>query len=323
MGAALSLIDIGITSRLQRQMWQGEEVRPQDSNAVSSGHRTLDAALPGMGWTSGSVTEVLIEESGVGEIRLLERSIRELTVKTNRTVVFIAPPWQPNLTAFRTMKIPTGKLVWVKAPEDQVLWAAEQTLKQEGIGAVLIWLPEARPEAVRRLQVAAQESQALAFLFRPLKAARQSSAAPLRMVCKPTLPANAQTMNRREWMHAVMLEIDIIKRRGPLLGKPLQLRLPVLKPALPEHIRRADQARRAKLAKAEEAREARAKEARAKEAKAKEAKAKLAKAKEAREVRHVVDSGDIAAFIARSRQAAIDALRIGEFDFAWSEIDAD
>ncbi len=145
-----------------------------------------------------------------------------------------------------------------------------------------------RPEALRRLQVAAQESQSLVFLFRPLKAAEQSSAVPLRMICKPTLPAQAPTMNCREWMQTVMLEIDIIKRRGPLLARPLQLRLPVQMPALPEHIRRTQQARQAR---------------------------------KVREVNHVVDSGDISAFIARSSQVAIDALCIGESDFAWSEID--
>ena len=103
----------------------------------------------------------------MGEIRLLARMLRELTVGKNRSVIFIAPPWKPNLAALRAMKIAVNKLVWVKAPEDQVLWAAEQSLKQEGIGAVLIWLPQARPEALRRLQVAAQEARSLAFLFRP------------------------------------------------------------------------------------------------------------------------------------------------------------
>jgi len=246
----------------------------------------LDLALPGAGWVPGAVTEVLIEEAGVGEIRLLARTLRQLTTVQGRSVVLIAPPWMLNFAAFRAMNIAPKKLVWVKAPDDQVLWAAEQSLKQEGIGAVLVWLPKARPEALRRLQVAAQESQSLAFLFRPLNAAKQSSAAPLRMICKPMLPAAAQTMNRREWMQVVMLEIDIIKRRGPLLEKPLQLRLPLQLPALPEHLRRASQQRNA------------------------------------REVKHVVDSGDIAAFIARSSQAAIDAVRIGKFDFAWSEADA-
>ncbi len=110
-------------------------------------------------------------------------------------------------------------------------------------------------------------------------------------ICKPILPANAQTMNRREWMQTVMLEIDIIKRRGPLLGKPLQLCLPIQMSALPESIRRAHH---------EERRQAR--------------NAKV------REVRDVVDSGDIAAFIARSSHAALDALRTGELDFAWSDI---
>jgi protein ImuA len=283
MGAALSLVDIGLSSRQQQQLWQGEQINAQDSNVVSSGYRALDLALPGAGWTPGNVTELLIEESGVGEMRLLARSLRELTVDKSRTVVLVAPPWQPNFSALRTMNIATNKLVWVKASEDQVLWAAEQSLKQEGLGAVLIWLPQARPEALRRLQVAAQESQSLAFVFRPLKAAKQSSAAPLRMICKPILPANAQTMNRREWMQAVMLEIEIIKRRGPLLGKPLQLRLPIQTPALPEAIRQ--------------------------------------KNRKAREVNHVVDSGDIAAFIARSSQAALDAVRIGALDFAWSDIE--
>ncbi|WP_086974058.1 translesion DNA synthesis-associated protein ImuA [Caballeronia glebae] len=287
MGAALSLLDIGLTSHLQRQVWQGSPINDPDSNIISTGFRALDIALPGAGWMPGTVTELLIEESGVGEIRLLARTIRELTARKGRSVIFVAPPWKPNLAALRKMNIAVNKLVWVKAPEDQVLWAAEQSLKQEGIGAVLIWLPQVEPKALRRLQVAAQEAQSLAFLFRPLKAAKQSSAAPLRMVCKPILPANAQTMNRREWMQAVMLEIDIIKRRGPLLGKPLQLSLPLQMPALPEHIRRAHQARKA------------------------------------REVKHVVDSGDIAAFIARSSQAALDALGIGEFDLAWNDIDAE
>ncbi|MFM0325797.1 translesion DNA synthesis-associated protein ImuA [Caballeronia glebae] len=287
MGAALSLLDIGLTSHLQRQVWQGSPINDPDSNIISTGFRALDLALPGAGWMPGTVTELLIEESGVGEIRLLARTIRELTARKGRSVIFVAPPWKPNLAALRKMNIAVNKLVWVKAPEDQVLWAAEQSLKQEGIGAVLIWLPQVEPKALRRLQVAAQEAQSLAFLFRPLKAAKQSSAAPLRMVCKPILPANAQTMNRREWMQAVMLEIDIIKRRGPLLGKPLQLSLPLQMPALPEHIRRAHQTRKA------------------------------------REVKHVVDSGDIAAFIARSSQAALDALGIGEFDLAWNDIDAE
>jgi protein ImuA len=88
-------------------------------------------------------------------------------------------------------------------------------------------------------------------------------------------------MNRREWMQQVMLQIDIIKRRGPLLDKPLRLQLPLQMPALPEHVRRSRLNRKA------------------------------------REVSHVVDSGDIAALIARSSQAAVDGGARNEREFAW------
>jgi protein ImuA len=288
MGAAISLFELGMSSRLQRQLWRGNQFSDADSGVVSSGHRKLDRVLPGAGWMTGVLTEVLVEDSGVGEMRLLARTLRELTTIKGRSAVFVAPPWKPFLTAFRAWGIETEKLFWVKAPDDQALWAAEQSLKQKGIGAVLIWLPKVRPEAVRRLQVAAQESQALAFLFRPIEAASQSSAAPLRMICRPVLPDDAQTMNRREWMQQVMLEIDIIKRRGPLLEKPLRLPLPLQMPALPEHVRRSRLGRPGKSGQ------------------------------KAREVNQVVDSGDFAAFIARSSQAAIDDDAGTELEFVWN-----
>ena len=47
--------------------------------------------------------------------------------------------------------------------------------------AVLAWLPEARPEQIRRLQVNALSSDAPAFLVRPERVGQQSSAAPLRL----------------------------------------------------------------------------------------------------------------------------------------------
>lgn len=95
MGAALSLLDIGLTSRLQQQLWQGEQFTTSHSGVVPSGYRMLDLALPGAGWQPGTVTEVLIEESGVGEIRLLARTLRDLTTVQSRSVVFIAPPGCP------------------------------------------------------------------------------------------------------------------------------------------------------------------------------------------------------------------------------------
>ncbi|WP_425468967.1 hypothetical protein [Paraburkholderia panacisoli] len=38
------------------------------------------------------------------------------------------------------------------------------------------------------------------------------------MICEPLLPANAQTINRRQWLQEIGLSIDIFKRRGAPLN---------------------------------------------------------------------------------------------------------
>jgi protein ImuA len=54
------------------------------------------------------------------------------------------------------------------------------------------------------------------------------------MICEPLLPANAQTINRRQWLQEIGLSIDIFKRRGPPLAEPLRLVLPLQSVLLPE-----------------------------------------------------------------------------------------
>jgi protein ImuA len=44
------------------------------------------------------------------------------------------------------------------------LWATEQILQAGPVGAVLAWLPQARPEQIRRLQIHAQSCDAPVFL---------------------------------------------------------------------------------------------------------------------------------------------------------------
>ncbi|MEX3825166.1 hypothetical protein AB3X93_44130, partial [Paraburkholderia sp. BR14262] len=116
----------------------------------------------------------------------------------------------------------------------EAAWVAEQALKQEGMGAVLLWQAKARADAVRRLQVAAQDSQALAFLVRPLAARNQSSPAPLRMTCSPVPPPDDASLNRRQWMQFAALSVDIFKRRGPPPAQPLVITLPLQDAVLPQ-----------------------------------------------------------------------------------------
>jgi protein ImuA len=235
MVAAIQLATTTLTPQLRRQVWQGSEVADAEPHAISSGYSALDQLLPGQGWPAGNLTELLIEHGGVGEVRLLAHALCHLTNQAGRHVMLVAPPYQPCAATLSAWGVDVGRVLWVRSDEDRALWAATQALKQEGIGAVLVWLPTVRADKIRRLQVAAQESNALAFLIRPVEAARQSSPAPLRMICEPSLPANAQTINRRQWLQEMALSIDIFKRRGPPLASPLRLVLPLQGVVLPEN----------------------------------------------------------------------------------------
>ena len=74
-------------------------------------------------------------------------------------------------------------------------------MQSSGAAAVLAWLPQARPEQMRRLQVHALGAQMPIFVFRSLAAREQSSAAPLRLLLR------AASL----WQ----LEVQLFKRRGP------------------------------------------------------------------------------------------------------------
>lgn len=113
----------------------------------------------------------------------------------------------------------------------QALWVTEQAIKSQAAGAVLAWLDGARPEQIRRLQAAALNSPAPIFLMRPDSVAQQSSAAPLRV--RLSQPAASRGLAPG------LLEVLLIKRRGPAMVQPLQLHSlpPRLEHSLPARLR--------------------------------------------------------------------------------------
>ena len=118
------------------------------------------------------------------------------------------PPHAPHLPGLQALGLPPSAMVWVSAATPaQALWATEEAIKSRT--AVLAWLPEARPEQIRRLQVSALGSDAPVFLVRPERVQHQSSAAPLRLVVQPG----------EGWD----LAVHLLKRRGPAHEGWLQL----------------------------------------------------------------------------------------------------
>ncbi len=185
---------------------------------LDTGHAALSAELPGGGWPVGALTELLLADPGVGELRLLRPALRALTA-AQRRLALVGPPYLPNAMCMAEWGLPAHQLFWVRPPagadraaaQADVLWAAEQVLRSQAFGGVMVWLPTARPEALRRLQVLAQAGDAVTWVCRPASVLRESSPAVLRLLLSP-LPGNA-------------LSITFHKRRGPVRDTPLVLPL--------------------------------------------------------------------------------------------------
>jgi len=191
------------------RLWRAASLGASSSPCIPSGFATLDAELPGGGWPTGMLSELLLAHASC-EWRLLGPALGALLAgkakAKSKTVLLINPERMPHLPGLRQHGISPEQLVWI-APEPgrqqarQSLWATEQAIKSQAAAAILAWLPELRPEQMRRLQAAAQGSPAPVFVMRPLSAQLQSSAAPLRLLLATD--------------SAWQLQVHILKRRGP------------------------------------------------------------------------------------------------------------
>lgn len=190
-------------------IWNGAQFGSAVTSVRSSGFAELDAQLPGGGWPCRALTEILCPQSGVLEWRLLGPVLGPIC-RDGASVVLVGPPKQPHPPGLRHIGIDERLLLWIQAetPAER-LWCAEQLIKTNACGALVAWLPQVRQEQIRRLQVLAAGCEAPVFICRPSPAARECSAAPLRIEARVGL----------DWE----LHIDILKRKGPPLERTLRL----------------------------------------------------------------------------------------------------
>jgi protein ImuA len=149
--------------------------------------------------------ELLLQQSGIGEMHLLRPALAALSQR--RRVALVQPPHRPNAAACRFLDLACPNIFWVKAGSTaDALWSTEQILRNGGCGAVLLWQRNVRSESLRRLNLAAQSADAVFWLLRPLSAAADASPAPLRIALRPAVGG---------------ISAHIIKRRGPHHDDPL------------------------------------------------------------------------------------------------------
>src|SRR5512140_359936 len=175
---------------------------------IPTGPPALEAALPGGGWPVGCLIEVLQQRPAqhVWQL-LLPGLVRALEISAG-PVILVGAPYQPFGPSLKAQGLAAERLLCIQADQPSArLWAAEQALRCAEVTAVMAWLPQARPEQLRRLHLAAQHQSRLLFVFRGWNARHEASPAPLRLLVEG----------------ADSLALHILKRRGPPLLAPLQL----------------------------------------------------------------------------------------------------
>lgn len=147
--------------------------------ALASGWDALDAALPWGGFPRGALTEILYPFDGVGELDLVLPAWRALL--REETLALVAPPYLPYAPGFAFARLPLERLLWIDAPRERALWAAEQCLRAGCLGGAAVWSTDADVRPLRRLQLAAEEGGSVGFVWRPARHARNPSPAALRL----------------------------------------------------------------------------------------------------------------------------------------------
>ena len=194
---------------LRADVWRADALAVPRAQTLPSGDAALDAQLPGGGWPVGALTELLQAPGAHNEWRLL---LPALARSGSGPVVLVAPPHLPFAPALQAQGLQAHRLLWLGAadsPDTAALWLSEQALRCAAVDAVLAWLPQVRPEQLRRLQWAAAEHHKLLFVLRPEAAQAQASPAVLRLLLGVA--------------NSAALSVQILKRRGPPLADSLHL----------------------------------------------------------------------------------------------------
>jgi cell division inhibitor SulA/protein ImuA len=186
-------------------VWRGAVSEQGVLPGIASGFPELDEQI-GDGWPRGALTEILSQQ-GQG-LSLLFPLLGKLS-HGQQWLAWVNSPYLPYAPALAARQVDVSRLLLIRAKDDpQSLWAAEQALRSGNCALVMLWIKRLSSGHIRRLQLAAEESDSMAILFRPQQHCQQSSVAALRLEVMPS--ENGMT-------------VKILKRRSGWGGKTLHL----------------------------------------------------------------------------------------------------
>ncbi|MBK9575339.1 MAG: translesion DNA synthesis-associated protein ImuA [Rhodoferax sp.] len=194
-------------------VWRADELAHPPGLVLATGHALLDSQLPGGGWPVGAMVEILQAQSGQNEWRLL---LPALKLRPAGPVVLVGAPHVPFGPGLAAQGLDLQSLLWITSAEPAArMWACEQALRCAPVAAVLAWLPQARADQLRRLQMAAAQHSKLLFVMRSAQAQGEASPAVLRLLLAAPAAGAGEP--------ADALCVHILKRRGPPLDQPVCL----------------------------------------------------------------------------------------------------
>ena len=185
-------------------IWRPGHACLSGRQTCTTGFSVLDQWLGG-GWPLGVLTEVLLDDPGVGELGLMmpalvklctgrigqmrnhaNKNLLQTEAKQSSWSVFIAPPHIPYAPALADYHIDVSRLL-VITPDTSAdaLWAMEQVLRSGIFAAVFGWFAMVDMHALRRLQLAAEAGMSLACIFRHTRFASSASPAAVRIRLEP------------------------------------------------------------------------------------------------------------------------------------------
>jgi len=212
-------------------LWRASSIDYDVRKGVPTGFGVLDEYLPGSGWPESGVTELLFDQSGIGELRLLTPALAHLSQSQSRWLLWVSPPYVPYPPALLHAGIDLTSILIVKPKTvKDSLWVLEKALVSKSCSAVLAWPGNINEKQIRRLQVASKEGNSWGILFRPAEMAKHSSPAELRIQLYPTRTS--------ELLTHTSIDLKILKRRGgwatDIINVPFSDKLNQPAPVFPE-----------------------------------------------------------------------------------------
>lgn len=99
---------------LSELVWRAGHMGRASVAVTSTGHAALDRELPDGGWPHRGLIELLLQQEGIGEMRLLQPALQALGT---RRIALLQPPHLPQIAAWRAWGFRPEQLLWIRTAQ--------------------------------------------------------------------------------------------------------------------------------------------------------------------------------------------------------------